>query len=98
MDKPSVGDVLKVKDPEASFGDPDHKFVRVLTVYDRDDFIENGGQGWGDDGEHAWSQMDHNEAMGQTGEWYAIVSHCDKDGNVLYEGETASVGSYEVEV
>lgn len=96
MDKPKEGDILKVKDPERSTGDPGQAFFKVVTVYDHYRFDEPGGD-WGSDGEHAWAQKDHDAETGQIGEWYVVATQCDEQGNVLYEGEDMSLGSYEVE-
>lgn len=90
--KPKEGDIVKVLDRISSLGDANgQEFWRVVAVYDHYRFDEPGGD-WGDDGELAWSQKDHDEITGKTGEWYVIVE------NIKYPGETMSLASYECEV
>jgi len=86
MEKPQVGDVIKMKNPEESIGlsFTTHADVRVIAVHDSLD------ENWDPFGESAWAQRDHDEATGQTGEWYVICELVgDPDG-------TFSLGSYEV--
>jgi hypothetical protein len=97
MDKPKEGDILTVIDPAVSLGEYEHTVVRmrVIAVYDSLDINEPGGN-WDPWGELAWQQMDHDEEVGKTGEWYIAAERVDEAGNTLYEGEMYSLGSYEV--
>lgn len=85
-DKPKVGDIIKIKDPEESLGEEAHinVNVRVLAVFDSLD------ENWDPWGESAWSQGDHDEITGKTAEWYIIVEMVDDPYG------TMSLASYEV--
>ena len=83
MNKPKVGNLVRLADPYGSTGSYWDTY-RVVSVFNSLD------ESWDPFGEHAWSQMDHNTETGKTGEWYVIVE--------LFEGETLSLASYECEV
>ena len=90
MKKPKKGDILEAKDPESSSGDPNAKYFKVIQVHDT--LVES----WDPFGENAMAQWDHDIEMEQTGEWYAVVSFCDRFGRETETGSSMSLGSYEV--
>ena len=91
MDKPKEGDVVRVLDPEESFGySPQSDYFLVFAAFDSLD------ESWDPWGESAWAQQDQDESTGKKGEWYIVGTSCDKDGKPLQNGESCSLGSYEV--
>ena len=90
MNKPAVGDVIRLVNPERSTGDPLQWYQLVIQTHDSLD------ENWDPYGESAWSQRDHDDEEGKTGDWYVIATPCDVNGAPTYEGATCSFASYEV--
>lgn len=92
MNKPKVGDIIRISDPEELGLEPYADAARVIAVFDSLD------ENWDPWGESAWSQRDIEENMQITGEWYVI---CESvivmpDGTQVTEPGTFSLGNYEV--
>jgi len=83
MDKPKIGDKVRVHPDSDLFPDFGDTELTVIAVHDS---LE---ESWDPMGEHAWSQSDADRVAGKTGEWYVIVE-------TPHPGESLSLGSYEV--
>lgn len=90
MDKPVVGDILKVTDLDTYADMLGPGYVKVVAVFDSLD------ESWDPYGEAAWGQKDVDSERGKTGEWYIIAYECNFKGEEVAPGETWSLASYEV--
>jgi hypothetical protein len=94
MRRPEVDEILRVLDPEALGLGQHSDAVQVIAVFG------SLGEDWGIWGEHAWSQADHDTETGHIGDWYVIAvevrQNAEGETEVVHEGETFSLASYEV--